>query len=112
MIKLAIVTTHPVQYNAPVFKLLSERKIINIKVFYTWEKGSELHDKHFKRIIVWDLPLLEGYQYRFISNNGNYNKKFWDIKNPDLINEIRQWGADAVLVFGWKFRWLWEQLAA
>ena len=36
MKKLAIVTTHPIQYNAPVFKLLTERNNIAIKVLYTW----------------------------------------------------------------------------
>ena len=40
MNRLAIVSSHPIQYNAPLFKLLTERGNINIKVFYTWGKGA------------------------------------------------------------------------
>jgi len=40
MKKLAIITTHPIQYYAPIFKLLSERKKIEICVFYTWGKDA------------------------------------------------------------------------
>ena len=36
MKRLAIVTTHPIQYNAPLFAMLAERGKITIKVFYTW----------------------------------------------------------------------------
>ena len=41
--RLAIVTTHPIQYYAPVFKLLHQRKKVTIKVFYTW--GEKAMDK-------------------------------------------------------------------
>jgi hypothetical protein len=61
--RLAIITTHPIQYYAPVFKLLYERGI-EIKVFYTLgEAGINKYDKDFKRTINWDIPLLEGYPY-------------------------------------------------
>ncbi len=36
MKRLAIVTTHPIQYNAPLFELLAKRNKIDIRVFYTW----------------------------------------------------------------------------
>ena len=36
MKKLAIITTHPIQYNAPLFAMLHQQGDINLKVFYTW----------------------------------------------------------------------------
>lgn len=42
--KLAIVTTHPIQYNAPLFALLASRNKITIKVFYTW--GSQVMEQN------------------------------------------------------------------
>ena len=103
MKKLAIVTTHPIQYNAPVFRLLTEREKILVKVFYTWEKGAEGFDEGFGKSISWDIPLLAGYEYSFVGNSGNHGKGFWDVRNPGLIDEIRKWHPDAVLVYGWNF---------
>lgn len=102
--KLAIVTTHPIQYYAPIFRLLSERGNIAVKVFYTYEKVEQLFDDGFGKSFSWDVPLLDGYDYSFVSNNGNTNKGFWDVTNPTLNKEIKQWGATSVLVFGWNFK--------
>ena len=106
--RLAIITTHPIQYNAPLFKLLSEREHVAIKVFYTWGENAsgKKFDPGFKRHIEWDIPLLDGYDYTFVKNvassPGSHHYK--GIQNPSLINEIQQWGANAVLVFGWNLK--------
>jgi len=104
--KLAIISTHPIQYNAPVFKLLAERKHIEVKVFYTWENSKDgVFDKKFNRTIKWDIPLLEGYEYQFVKNTskdqGTHHYK--GMINPGLHSEIEMWNADAVLIFGWSF---------
>jgi len=104
MKKLAIVSTHPIQYNAPLFRLLSERKKILVRVFYTWEKDAEKFDEGFGKSFKWDIPLLDGYEHEFVSNNGNHSKGFWDVNNPTLVREIEKWKADAVLVYGWNYR--------
>lgn len=104
--KLAIVSTHPIQYNAPIFKLLTERRAIQIKVFYTWEKSKEkVYDPGFGKVIQWDIPLLEGYEYSFVENKRSQSerKTFWSIRNPNLIKEVEDWGATAILVYGWNF---------
>jgi hypothetical protein len=96
--KLAIVITHPIQYYAPLFKLLAARGNIDCKIFYTWERGAEKFDVGFGKSFDWDIPLLEGYNYTFVSNDGNMKKGFWDVKNPRLNKEIQSWKPDAVLV--------------
>ena len=107
MKRLAIVTTHPIQYNAPWFKLLQESAKIEPKVFYTWGQveTAQKYDPGFGKDIKWDIPLLEGYQYTFVenisSNPGSHHRK--GIINPSLNKEIELWQADAVLVFGWAF---------
>jgi glycosyltransferase involved in cell wall biosynthesis len=104
MKKLAIITTHPIQYNAPMFKLLSERRKINIKVFYTWEQSKEkVFDEKFGKVIIWDIPLLSGYDYTFTKNisKNPSSGHFQGVINPTLIEEIEKWQAEAILVFGW-----------
>jgi len=105
--RLAIINTHPIQYNAPWFRLLAERKKIAIKVFYTWSQvqTEEKYDPGFGKNIEWDVPILDGYDYTFVKNVSKNpgSKTFRGIQNPTLIKEVEEWRADAVLVFGWKF---------
>jgi glycosyltransferase involved in cell wall biosynthesis len=107
MRKLAIVTTHPIQYYAPVFQLLAQRGNIYIKVFYTWSQSSlKKNDPGFGRDVSWDIPLLDGYAYEFIENTatepGSHHSK--GIINPGLIPAITGWQADAVMVIGWAYK--------
>ena len=107
MLRLAIITTHPIQYNAPMFELLAERGKIEVMVFYTWgESAINKYDPGFDKIIEWDIPLLKGYSFCFVKNvsaNPGSNS-FMGIDNPTLIKEISNWKADAVLVYGWCFK--------
>lgn len=107
MKKLAIITTHPIQYYAPVFKLMHEQKKIEVRVFYTLgEVGMNQHDPGFGKKVNWDIPLLQGYTFQFQKNIAKKpgSHSFWGIKNPDLISEIKAWKADAVLVYGWAYQ--------
>jgi hypothetical protein len=103
MKKLAIITTHPVQYYAPVFQLLHQRQQIDIKVFYTWGEGVlNKYDPGFKKSIEWDIPLLTGYPYAWVKNTSKDagSHHFEGIVNPDLIEQINAWHPDAILVYG------------
>jgi len=105
--KLAIISSHPIQYNAPLFALLAKEDNIDLKVFYTWGVDSieEKYDPDFQQNIQWDIPLLEGYQYQFLENTSKDpgSHHFKGIINPELNQEIEKWGADIVWVWGWAF---------
>lgn len=104
---LAIITTHPIQYYAPMFRMLHNRGVINIKVFYTWYQSKEgiYFDPGFGKKIEWDIPLLDGYDYTFVNNSsakpGSHN--FNGIINPTLNAEIEEWKPDAIFIVGWSF---------
>ncbi|PTR01267.1 glycosyltransferase involved in cell wall biosynthesis [Mucilaginibacter yixingensis] len=107
MRKLAIVVTHPIQYYAPVFELLTQRRQIAIKVFYTWgDQSNNKHDPGFGKKITWDLPLLTGYDYEWARNTSAQpgSHHFKGIITPDLIAQIENYQPDAILVFGWAYQ--------
>jgi glycosyltransferase involved in cell wall biosynthesis len=107
MKKLAIITTHPIQYYAPLFQLLHERGQVSIKVFYTWGESSiKKHDPGFNIKIQWDIPLLSGYPYEWVENiskdPGTHH--FGGVNNPGLIDQVNTWQPDALLIYGWGFK--------
>ena len=102
--KLAIITSHPIQYYAPVFQLLAQK--LEIKVFYTLGNSSlKKYDVGFKQQIEWDIPLLEGYDYEFLENvakdKGSHH--FKGIVNPNAIERIKNYQPNAILVYGWAY---------
>ncbi len=102
--KLAIITTHPIQYNAPLFRLISERNKIEVKVFYTWgQSKGEVFDARFGIKRSWDIPLLDGYDKVFVNNTSKHpdSNRFSGIMNPGLSKMIREYDADAILVYRW-----------
>src|SRR5580698_5332804 len=104
--RLAIITTHPIQYYSPVFKLLHARNNINIKVFYTWgELSLKRYDPGFDKKIEWDTPLLDGYPYEWVKNDSKNagTHHFNGIINPGLTSQVEAWKPDMVLVYGWAF---------
>jgi glycosyltransferase involved in cell wall biosynthesis len=106
MNKLAIITTHPIQYYAPVFKLLNQRGQINIKIFFTWGKNAvNKYDPGFDKKIEWDIPLLDGYPHEWAQNTspdpGTHH--FKGIINPGVIKQVTDWQPDAILIYGWGF---------
>jgi len=103
--KLAVVTSHPIQYYAPVFRELVQSDSLDLKVFYTWSQAAdkEQFDHGFGTAVAWDIPLLTGYAYTFVPNVSDRpgTDHFGGLKNPSLVREIENWGAEAVLVYGW-----------
>lgn len=108
MRKLAIITSHPIQYNAPLFELLTKRNKIAVKVFYTWGESvlKDKYDPGFGKVIEWDIPLLKGYDYEFLENistdKGSHH--FSGIINPTAIQQINAYQPDSILVYGWAFK--------
>lgn len=106
MIRFAFITTHPIQYNAPLFNLLGQSDKYKVKVFYTWGQGkSEVFDPGFGLQRRWDINLLCGYEYKFVENisrdPGSHHYR--GIINPHLISKINEFNPDAILVYGWNF---------
>jgi glycosyltransferase involved in cell wall biosynthesis len=107
MRKLAIITTHPIQYYAPIFRLLSKREKIDVKVFYTLGEGAvSKFDHGFKKVVEWDVPLLEGYEFEWLKNTaadpGSHH--FKGIVNPGGVEQVKKYQPDALLIFGWAYQ--------
>ena len=85
--KLAILTSHPIQYQAPLFQKLAKQPEIESIVYF--RKKPVEYDKEFGQKFQWDIPLLEGYKYKFLDNRFSISK------------ELKQRNFDAILIYGW-----------
>jgi glycosyltransferase involved in cell wall biosynthesis len=106
MKKLAIIVSHPIQYYTPVFKLLTQRKHVEVKVFYTnGETSLENFDPGFGKKVKWDIPLLDGYEFEYLKNTSKHPDTFHfkGIVNPDAIQRINAYEPDSILLYGWSY---------
>lgn len=110
MKRLAIITTHPIQYNAPLFQLLHQRGNISIHVFYTWgQSQNAVYDERFGTERSWDIPLLQGYPHEFVKNTSSKpgSNRFWGVINPGFKKQLKAQQFDAILIYRWS---LWSHL--
>lgn len=94
--KLAIISTHPIQYNAPFFRLLNEHQEIGLVVYYTQPTESVRFDPDFKRQVEWDVDLKSGYIFKQHDATTRSGK-------AKLLFDITESNHDAVLIYGWNF---------
>ena len=55
--RLAILTSHPIQYNAPLFRELAAQEGLTLRVFYCWEGTANAFDHEFNRAVTLDIPV-------------------------------------------------------
>ncbi len=104
--RLAIVTSHPIQYYAPWFRCLAAELTLDLRVFYLWNFGvTPQHDPGFKTVLEWDIPLLDGYAHEFVPNHSSRpgTDHFWGLWNPSLLSRVREFHPDAVLLIGYNY---------
>jgi glycosyltransferase involved in cell wall biosynthesis len=64
---LAILTTHPIQYQVPLWQMLARDGRVPFEVWYLSKHATERSvDQEFKQEFAWDLDMLSGYRYRVL----------------------------------------------
>ena len=99
-LRVLFVTSHPVQYQAPLFRRLAADPRIESHVVYATLKGAERAlDPDFGAEIKWDIPLLDGYEWKEAKNRGSGRESFFGLFNPGVWRIIREGKYDAVVCF-------------
>jgi glycosyltransferase involved in cell wall biosynthesis len=111
----AYVITHPIQYYTPVLQQMAQTAPGEVDVLYC---SGELEASHsqagFGVQYRWDVPLLEGYRYRFLENRAAHpsTSSFAGLDNPELSRIIASGAYSAVVVNGWHFKSAWRAILA
>ena len=105
--RLAIVCTHPIQYNVPVFRKLAQIDGLQTRVFFGWQGATaEAFDHGFGQRVKWDIPLLDGYDFEFVPNTSSDpgTHHFFGIDLPELEQRLLRWKPTSVMVYGWCYK--------
>ncbi len=103
---IAILETHPIQYHAPLWRELNKLQNISFEVWYLTRHALEnSYDEEFQTAFKWDVDLLDGYPYRFISEPAPSELGgFWDLKLPkNFRNQLKDSNMKVILIQGWHF---------
>src|SRR5256884_2703913 len=112
--RILFVASHPVQYQAPLFRRMAKQSSLDLHVAYCTLRGAEAgHDPEFGASIQWDVPLLDGYSWTHVLNRGSGAESFFGLFNPSLWKLIRSGNYDAVVSYvGYVRASFWVALAA
>jgi glycosyltransferase involved in cell wall biosynthesis len=105
--RLAIVVSHPIQYLVPLYRQLTRRDDLKLKVFFTWHAaGRPVEDRGFGMAFAWDIPLAQGFDGELVPNvsgdPGTHH--FFGLCNPALVERVVAWRPDVVQMTGWAWR--------
>lgn len=101
--RLAILTTHPIQYQVPWFRVLYGIPDLETTVFYCLLPDADQQGDGFGIGFEWDIPLLDGYTWRVLRNRARHPSvtRFGGCDTPDVFAMVRRGRWNAVLVNGW-----------
>lgn len=113
--RLAIVSTHPIQYHAPWFRGMAAHPDLRIHVFFCHKATpAEQARAGFGIEFEWDVDLLAGYPNSFLQNVASpagYGR-FGGFDTPEISRIIRERRYEAVLVNGWNYKSAWQAIWA
>lgn len=101
-LRVLLISTHPVQYAVPIFRLLAKDPRIEIQVAYCSMQGAEAEiDPGFGVAVKWDIPLLDGYPWICLPNHLGKPRpnSFFGLFNPGVWSLIRSGNFDAVVIY-------------
>jgi len=110
--RLGILASHPIQYQAPWFRELS--KSATVEVFFALQPSPEEQGAGFGSAFTWDVDLLSGYQNRFLSNRAATpsTERFSGCDTPQIADIIKTARFDAFIVCGWNLKSYWQAIRA
>lgn len=101
--KLAFLTTHPIQYQVPIFRHLATEEGVDFQVLFCTIPTAAQQGAEFGVEFEWDIPLLEGYPYHVLENVSSTPglMNFSGCDTPGVGDYLRTQSFDAVVINGW-----------
>jgi glycosyltransferase involved in cell wall biosynthesis len=101
--KLVFVTSHPIQYQVPIFRHLAAQSDLDFHVLFAMLPYAKTQGAGFGVNFSWDIPLLEGFTYSVLENVANQPSvtSFRGCDTPSIYHKLREIRPDLVITNGW-----------
>lgn len=110
---LAILTTHPIQYQVPLWQALAADGSVPFEVWYMSDHGVRpSFDVQFGKSFSWDLDTLNGYPSRFLKINAESNvARFNQVRLAEPLGQLMSAKKiSALWIQGWQVRAYWQSV--
>jgi glycosyltransferase involved in cell wall biosynthesis len=110
--RLAVVTTHPIQYQCPIWKDLARRADMRVRVFFASDFSVRGYvDPGFNQHMRWTVPLLDGYDHEFMGTALIGSRSIGPmIGNGALAKRLRHFRPAACLLNAYAPPFYWHAL--
>ena len=110
--RVAFLLTHPIQYISPFLAYLARRSSINVVALY--QSDCSLPDRpsaNSHAFPAWDIPLLDGYEYRFLPALGSrHHLSYLRPFTYGLGRGLRRLQVRAIVVHGYNRPFHWRAI--
>lgn len=97
---MAVVASHPILFQSVLFRRLNKLPELELQVFFHSDIGAQSYfDREFGRPIEWDVPVLGGFEHRFLGRQGGRLR--YVIGTVVLAWRIIRGDFDVVALNGW-----------
>lgn len=103
---IAVLTSHPIQNQVSLWRMLAKHPQIDLFVYFCSDYGvTEKIDPGFGVKFKWNIPLLDGYRYKFLRN---YSPKksldgFFALVNFGIIKKLIKHRYDGILIHSYAY---------
>lgn len=96
--RVRVLATHPIQYQAPLFRVLAADEEFEFEVLFLDDHSLHAyHDRGFGQAVEWNVPLLDGYEHDFVVRGRRAEAR--DLKA--LARKLKARPTDVLWVHGW-----------
>lgn len=102
--RIAIVATHPIQYQVPWYRVLNETLSPNrLLIYYGTIPSPAQQGVGFDRSVRWDIPLLDGYEWQSIgiARREHALERFWGLRTSEFADRLQADSIDIAILTGW-----------
>lgn len=103
--RIGIVTSHPIQYQAPLFRALAQR--VDLTVYFAHRAtGKDQAEAGFDVAFDWDTDLSSGFRHVFLNNVSRQPSitRFAGCDTPSIGNILAADKVDVLAVYGWHLK--------
>lgn len=106
--RIIFLLSHPIQYFSPLFVEIAKNNNFELTVLYCDDYGTRSKNIHPEvgEIAGWDIPLLEGYNYKFLKNN-SWNSSifngFFGLINFEIFKALKNERGSFLVIHGWAY---------